>query len=346
VQSEVGRPRPSQSSNPTRDDVYWAAIITVITSAMLISGRYSLVQSVAVGLVATFTCVTVLNLFGLQYHDSWAVRWEDLRVGFSFDLPRGLPGAAGAPVATALATFGIIGVGASEIVAYPYWCLEKGYARFTGPRENTEGWAERARGWLRVMRWDAWCSMVIYTFGTIAFYLLGAAVLHRQQLNPAEDQLIYVLSKMYEPVFGTWAQLLFLFGAFAVLYSTFFVASAGNARVMADAIRVFGLIGNSPESRARWTRIFCGLFPFVSLIVYRFVRAPATLILASGIIQAIMLPMLGAAALYFRYRRCDQRICPGTVWDVFLWVSAGGLLIAGGWAALVKLFPQIQLLGS
>ncbi len=36
------------------------------------------------------------------------------------------------PIGTALATFGIIGVGAAELVVYPYWCLEKGYARFTG----------------------------------------------------------------------------------------------------------------------------------------------------------------------------------------------------------------------
>ena len=37
-------------------------------------------------------------------------------------------------IAAAFGTFGITGVGASELYAYPYWCLEKGYARFTGPR--------------------------------------------------------------------------------------------------------------------------------------------------------------------------------------------------------------------
>jgi len=59
--------------------------------------------------------------------------------------------------------------------------------------------------------------------------------------------------------------------------------------------------------------------------------------LASGFMQALMLPMLSAAALYFRYYRCDERLKPGLAWDICLWVSAVGMLIAGGWLAYAKL---------
>ena len=52
-----------------------------------------------------------------------AVTLSDLASGLSFQLP-----AAG--LATAIAVFGITGVGATELVMYPYWCVEKGYARF------------------------------------------------------------------------------------------------------------------------------------------------------------------------------------------------------------------------
>ena len=146
-------------------------------------------------------------------------------------------------MATALATFGIIGVGAAELVAYPYWCLEKGYARFTGPRDESAGVGRPRRGWMRVMRWDAWCSMLIYTFATIAFYLLGAAILGRAGLNPDKNELIQTLTVMYEPVFGAAAEALFLFGACAVLYTTYFVANAGHTRVLSDALRVLGFCG-------------------------------------------------------------------------------------------------------
>jgi Mn2+/Fe2+ NRAMP family transporter len=246
-------------------------------------------------------------------------------------------------IATALAAFGIIGVGATELIQYPYWCLEKGYARWTGPRDDSAAWADRARGWLRVLRWDAWASMVVYTFATVAFFLLGAAVLGRAGLNASGTQMVRTLAQMYVPVFGDWAHAIFLFGAFAVLYSTFFVANASHARVCADAMRVFGLSAGGEKALRFWTMFFCGLFPVLCLVVYVFVRQPKTLVLASGLMQAIMLPMLGGAALFFRFKRCDARLRPTLAWDVCLWISAVGLLIAGGWAFWDKIATALGI---
>ena len=61
------------------------------------------------------------------------------------------------------------------------------------------------------------------------------------------------------------------------------------------------------------------------------------MVLASGTAQAIMLPMLGAAALYFRYRRSDENLRPGQLWDAMLWLSLAGFAIIGGWS-LVSTF--------
>jgi hypothetical protein len=144
---------------------------------------------------------------------------------------------------------------------------------------------------------------------------------------------------MYEPVFGPYAPPLFLFGAFAVLYSTFFVANASHARVFSDAIRVLGFARN--EHRPRLVMIFSGLFPLLCLAIYVAFPAPAQLVLLSGLMQAIMLPMLAGAALFFRYRRMDHRLRPRRTWDVFLWVSAGGMAIAGGWALIEKLWSIV-----
>lgn len=326
----------------TYDDVYWTVIVTVITAALLVLGRYGLVQNVSAILVAGFTAVTVFNVMALQSQPQWAIDGRDLWLGLSFQLPPMRSGVS--PLVTALSTFGIIGVGASELIAYPYWCLEKGYARFTGPRDASAGWAQRARGWLAVMRWDAWCSMLIYTFATVAFYLAGAAVLNPEGLNPDGNSMLYTLVQMYVPVFGAWAGPLFLFGAFAVLYSTFFVATAGNARMGADAMAVFRVIDGADANRQRWVRRLCGLFPFVSLAIYLYVKNPVTLVLISGMAQSIMLPMLGGAGLFFRYRRCDDRIRPTRFWDLLLWLSVLGLLIAGGWGLVGSIMKISALL--
>jgi len=308
----------------------------VATSVLMLVGRYGLIQFVATFFVVAFTVVTIATLVMLQTKPQWAVAAGDIADGLSFRLPPASDKTGINPVATALAAFGIIGVGASELIMYPYWCLEKGYAKCTGPRERTQAWIARARGWFKVLQFDAWFSMVVYTFATVAFYLLGAAVLGKAGLNPSGKDMVRTLAAMYVPVFGPWADGVFLSGAFAVLYSTFFVAAAGNARIVADAMVLFGITEDSERARLRWTRIISVTWPIVALLLYIGVRAPAKMVLASGTAQAIMLPMLGGAALYFRYRRSDENLRSGRLWDAMLWISFAGFTVIAGWS-LVKL---------
>lgn len=324
----------------TWDDKYWAIAVTAATIAMLIRGRYGMIQAVSTALVASFTFLTLGNVLSLQFTQEWALSGDEVLRGLKFALPRDENGQIGVGLTTALATFGIIGVGASELIAYPYWCLEKGYARFAGPRNEEASWAQRASGWIQVMRYDALLSMVVYTFATLVFYILGATVLHRLPDgagDPEGMRMVATLAEAFVPVFGTSARLLFLVGAVAVLYSTFFVAIAGAARVDADALVIFKLQSDDPALRRRAISVFCVVLPLISVSVFLSGANPVTLILTSGVMQSIMLPMLGGAALWFRYHASDHRLLPGRVWDAFLWLSMAGLLLAGGSTAFFKL---------
>ncbi len=320
-----------QNTSEPKDAYLWATIIAVITSGLMFVGHYGLIQSVSTVLVALFTLITVITLSFLQFTD-WGVSGQEFTTGLRFNLPPVDASSTTNPITTALAAFGIIGMGSGELLMYPYWCLEKGYAKFTGLRDESAGWTERARGWIRVLKIDAWSSMGVYTFTTVVFYLLGAAVLWRVGLNPAQGDMIRTLSEMYVPVFGSWAQSVFLFGAFAVLYSTFFVVAAGYSRMVADAFGLFGFHDGSEEAKLRWTRVISMIWPLMALGTYIFVKAPVAMILASGVAQAVMLPMLGIAVLYFRYKRSDPHLRSGIAWDIMLWVSSIGLFIAGSWS--------------
>ncbi len=318
------------------DPYLWAVVVALLTSVLLYIGHYGLIQLLSTVLVALFTIVTIATLLLLQTTD-WAVTGGELASGLIPAIPESTETTR--PVAVALSAFGIIGLGAAELIMYPYWCLEKGYARWTGPRDSSPEWSQRAKGWIRVLQLDAWLSMVVYTVATAAFYLLGAAVLFRTGLDPAGSEMIRTLKQMYVPVFGPWARPIFLVGAVAVLYSTFFVAAAGMSRLLADILGLMGLIEGDEETRSRWVRRISTAWPLVAVCLYIAVRAPVAMVLASGTAQAIMLPMLGGAALYFRYRRSQAELRTGRWWDGFLWLSFAGFLVVAAWSIYALFAP-------
>ncbi|MEO6002032.1 MAG: Nramp family divalent metal transporter [Opitutus sp.] len=270
-----------------------ACLISASCAILLVFGRYALIEWVSTALVAGFTITTVVAVVALQ-STPYAITSAQLASGFSFHLPTDL--------ATAFGAFGLIGVGATELIFYPYWCLEKGYARKLGPDDGTAAWRVRAAAWLRVMRIDAWMSFVLYTATTVAFYLLGAAILHAKALRVESLNMIETLSFMYRDTFGHWSMWLFLVGAVAVLYSTLFGATASNARLFADALNLWGLKRyRDAEHRRQWIRIGSVLLPVIFTAIFLAVGNPVSLVFVGAIAQGLMLPFLAGAALYFHF---------------------------------------------
>ena len=321
----------SETLSAGNDAYYWAFLLTILTSAILFWGRYGMIEKTVMVMVGGFTILCVANLILLQKNPTWAIQASDLINGLRFRLPPAREGLQ--PIATALATFGIIGMAAGELIYYPYWCLEKGYARFIGPPEKGPEWEERARGWNRVMCWDAWLSMLVYTFSTLVFYLMGAAVLSRADLRPEGLDLVRTLAAMYEPAFHEAGVTVFLFGAVAVLFSTFFVGTASIVLVFADALAIFTRTRPKPIDRVSirpWLSV--GL-PVLAFVMFVYFPEPKVLILLAGMMNTFMLPVLGFAALFYRYRCTTEAFRPRLIWDVFLWLSSFALLVVGLWLA-------------
>ena len=182
---------------------------------------------------------------------------------------------------------------------YPYWCVEKGYARFVGPRDGTAAWAARARGWIRVMHLDIVCSMVIYTMATVAFYLLGAGVLHRhgrRARRARHDPGALEASTRRRSAAGRCG--CSMLGAVVTLYGTIFAATAAHSRLFADAVRVAGVTrATTPARRLRWRNLLRRR-PRRSCrrVLYWFIASPVQMVVAGGIAQALMLPLIGIAA--------------------------------------------------
>jgi manganese transport protein len=292
----------------------WVAMCFAITVSVLLGGGYARIEKLALLKVGFFSLLTVCAAAVLVGRPG-AITAADLASGLSFHLP-----AAG--LATAIAVFGITGVGATELVQYPYWCVEKGYAKCVGQRDGSAAWVARARGWIRVMHFDILCSLVIYTLATVAFYLLGAGILNRMGLVPAQRDMIQVLSRLYTESLGDWALYLFYVGAVITLYGTIFASTAAHSRLFADAVRVAGVYARDDAAqRRRWRNIFLLVLSAIPPICYWFIESPVQMVLAGGIAQAAMLPLIGLAAIYLRHKHVPQDIQPAAATTVMLWIA-------------------------
>lgn len=318
-----------------RPEYPWAVLTCLAAIGLLWSGSYRRIEIVTTFLVASVTLMTITAVFTLPA-TSFPIPWPEVAKGLTFQVPTD-------GLAVAFGVFGITGVGASELFAYPYWCLEKGYARYTGRCESSDAWEHRARGWIRVMHLDAWACMVVFTISTLAFYFMGATVLHPQGLQPKDKDMIETLSRMFVDTFGGWTQIVFLIGAGAVLFKTLYISSAGNSRLLADFLSLAGFVRYTrPEQRAAMIHRFSLLIPVIALILFLAFKEPRWMVVVGGVAQALMLPIIGAATIYFRYRGTDRRITPSRVLDLLLWAAFLSVTLVAAYYCWNKLSPLVM----
>jgi Mn2+/Fe2+ NRAMP family transporter len=298
----------------------WIALVAALTIVLLLGGGYERIERFAMFKVFLFSSLTLLAAVVLTRMPQYFA-WSDVFEGLRFRIPdRGL--------ATAVAVFGITGVGANELFMYPYWCIEKGYARYVGRRDGTEAWRRRARGWIRLMHADIAVSMVVYTLATVAFYLLGAGILNRMGRVPAAQDMIPVLSHLYTATLGPWALWLFYAGALVTLYGTVFASNAANARLYADMCRLLGLFGREDhERRLAFRRRFVVLLTVVPALLFLLFESPVRMVVAGGIAQTVLLPLVAAGTLYLHHRRLPAEVAPRPIVTAGLWTAAVGMAV-------------------
>lgn len=300
----------------------WVVIVVATSIALLVTNKYSRIERGAFLLVALFALFTVLIALGLPF-TTFAYEGSDLLDGLRFAIPAGTVGAA-------VAMFGITGVGADEITVYTYWCVDKGYARWAGPPDGTDEWARRARGWIRVMYKDAFISWVIYTFSTLAFFIMGAAVLHPQGLVVEGTALLETLSRMYTDLVGEWANVIFLVGAIVVLGSTLWAAIPSWARMFSSFCSIIRLFDWSDGPvREKWIRGFIVVLPIVWGGTYLIITSPVIMVQIGGVATGIFLLAVLVAMWYLRNNEVDERLYGARLFHLLLVVSSIAIAVLG-----------------
>jgi Mn2+/Fe2+ NRAMP family transporter len=143
---------------------------------------------------------------------------------------------------------------------------------------------------------------------------------------------------MYLPL-GDWTMPVFLIGAWAVLFKTLYVSTAANSRLTTDFLTLSGLWRRPTQpGRERGIKTFCVFYPFLAVFLYLVIPEPGRLVQIGGIAQALMLPLIGGATLYLRYRDTDPRLAPRKLTDALTWLALASVSAVAIYS-LVDLFP-------
>lgn len=300
----------------------WVVLLVLVAIGIHILNRYALVENLSTVLVVLVTLFAVAVVFLVQFTDyQWTI--SDLSDGLRFQI-------AGGSMGIALAMFGMTGVGAGEITAYTYWCVEKGYSSWTGPNDGSQDWVRRARGWIRVMKMDAWVSWFVYTISTAAFYMLGAAVLHPQGLTPEGTEVLTVISSIFDSTVGAWGGTLFLIGAGVALFKTILANVPSLGRQVANTLAVFGAFTWTDKAvRDKWMKIIMVVLPITWGMLAVAVSSPLELVIIAGILNALFLMGVAVSTLYLSKTETDPRVKDGPVFMVLLLISAFAIFAVG-----------------
>lgn len=315
---------------PTLPFNLWLVLLGVSLSLLIYKNYYWLIEKVSALMVFGFTLFTIASLVSLFY-TPFSFTLNEVLSGLTFELPQDV-------VFVAIAAFGITGVASDEIIAYTYWCQEKGYAAYVGTNDGSEAWKNRASGWIKIMYIDAFLAMIIYTLVTAAFYLLGAAVLYGRGDVPDGNELINYLATIYTDSLGPGARFGYLAGAFFALYSSAFASLAYWSRLYPDVFCEFGWMERGNETQGKkWVGILAWAFPISWVITFLFVKLPGFMVLSGGVVASVLLLVVVIAAVKFRAKNRELRLTSGFGSELMFWLSAFSILAVSAYGIL-KLF--------
>lgn len=300
----------------------WVWIMIIAAIILHQRNSYNLVEKISTVLVFVVTTLIVLMVFGIQATD-YAWTGGELADGLRFQIAAGSMGIA-------LSMFGLTGVGAGEITGYSFWVVEKGYAAWAGPNDGSDSWVTRARGWISVMKFDAWVAWVVYTLSTLSFYMLGATVLFKQGLVVEGSELINTISRVFTDTLGGWAGPVFLVFAAVALYKTILANVPGLARQTAASLATFKFYQwTDRKRRDRVMRTLMVIMPIAWGCLATFAQSPLFLVLLGGTLNAIYLMLVAVSALYLSHTQTDPRLKDGRGFQFFLLLSALAIFAVG-----------------
>ncbi len=301
----------------------WAVAVVAGAQLLLWRGLYRPLEKLMIVLALVLSASAVVGLVMLQ-GTPYRVSGQDLWSGMAFSLGDTDVRLAAFAV---ISLIGALGVSGSELVVYPYWVLEKGYGRHLGSRDS-QGWLDRARGWIRILKLDAGLATLMATVVTAAYFILGAAILFPQGKTPSGIGVVDQISSIFTASYGPWSKSIFLVSALATLLSTLLAATAVNGRIITDFLCSLGLVDRSrPQAVRQSHQVVQTAFLLSVLTLYLLAPTrPALMVLMSHYIIGVLGTPLATVAICWLAFRTERPLRMSRPIAALLLASAGVII--------------------
>jgi Mn2+/Fe2+ NRAMP family transporter len=315
--------------------VAYSALISLVAIAILLTGRYRGLEAVTKILAGVLIVATIIvfSVVGLRIE------------AFSHFF------IAAVPVGSTLLVSGMLGwlpTGIDLSVWASLWTKAKGRGMVKirealGPEaveDTPEQYREYADSWYRATLYDFRIGHIVSFVIASMYLMLGAMILSPRGIVPEGAETMLIISEIFTRTVGQWMFPLFLAGAFAALFSTFFACYDGYPRAFSAASSaIFKPRVERPwwTERSAWVAAMLGLF--VSAIVFiGFLPEPVFLVMLSATMSLLLAPVIFGLNLYVCMKYIPQRrYRPGMFvvgWSV---VGVLALAIMGVWLTLQTL---------
>jgi hypothetical protein len=152
--------------------------------------------------------------------------------------------------------------------------------------------------------------------------------------------MIPVLSNIYTQTLGPWSLWLFYIGAIATLYGTIFASTAAHSRLYADMCRLMGFFkAEDYAARLRFRRRFVWLLTIIPVILFLLFQSPVKMVVAGGIAQAFMIPIIALGTLFLRHRHLPKECVPSWRMTSGLWLASIVIVCLVGYYAWMTIWP-------
>ncbi|MEO7436430.1 MAG: Nramp family divalent metal transporter [Candidatus Binatia bacterium] len=282
---------------------FWMIGSVLVSTALVVWGRYHVIELVATGLAALLALTSVVAAVSVF------PSLQSLAIGMVPQVPPGVDYGEIVP------WLGFMLSGAAGMMWYSYWIRAKGFgaAELTRTSEDpidpsTLGPEDRRRlaGWVTHMTLDNTTAVVGTLVITLAFLILGTEMLRPNGLVPEESRVAEVLGHMLGDVWGPVGFWFMVLGVFIGFWDTVLTDQDGFGRMFANGtlilLRPLHLKGRLADD-AFWQRAYViGLLTVVPIALYLTVGEPVGLLKAAGVIEAAHIPVLAGLVLYLNHR--------------------------------------------